>query len=343
MELNQKNVEELLDSEDYKKHWTQFKRFQVRQLRTKSIIQEHKQLGFHSLSYYSPMKACFSFEVGNLDLITHLSPVLLRDGVLGLIDFFNNNPVPQEKTLILIHKSLSYLIPNRWLNHCLGFQYESRLENRNNIEEKRNILVIGNSGFGKKQGAQASLELLLSHKKYLGDIEEIWLTNFPTFPKDSLRYDVELQNEQIEIAVKVGKSFSQNVLVKTPYQIEKNNVSNSYFWDLNHFQFYYSDSFFFQSLQANGSKPFASSLVKKSISNEPSTSKLSEIEMSFNHKLCIYKFISENIGICDQAIKEMKGSSLFNRSASGPISSDNFPSKAIEEIAFKMALDFYTP
>lgn len=322
------SIAELAETEKSQKKWLQFKKHHVNQLRTKTVLLELQQLGFHGLGYFSPLKACFSFEMGNLDVITHLSPILFRDGLLGLCEFFQKNPHPQPHTLILVHKNLVYAIPRAWKDNCFAYQYLSR---NTPSQDTASTLIVGSSGFGPKQGSQHSLDFLCSIVEKLNfSFDQVWLTNFPTFPKENLKKDIELQNEQIGIGLQLASYFRSKVLVKTPYQIEKEKINKSLFWDLNFYQFYYSDSFFYQSLIANGSKP----LTLENIGTEEI---ISEVDMSFNHKLTIYKIDETQIGRIESDLNLLKNSSLFTQPPPSDEAKDTLPVKPIAEIAFNLA------
>jgi hypothetical protein len=73
------------------------------------------QLGPHSSNYTSELKPIFLFEVENYNQLKLFDSVMVRDGAISLLSFFWHWPSPPGgHAKLLIHESLSYLVPNAW-------------------------------------------------------------------------------------------------------------------------------------------------------------------------------------------------------------------------------------
>lgn len=64
--------------------------------------------------YYSPLNALYLHELSHFREAHEHPHILSRDGLLPLLWFFENNPIPQTKTKLLVHERFQHFIPSAW-------------------------------------------------------------------------------------------------------------------------------------------------------------------------------------------------------------------------------------
>ena len=75
--------------------------------------------------YASPLNHISLFSITSPSQLTMYHFVLVRDGALTLVDFFNRFPSPVGfKNLFIVHKNLKSLIPDKWCKLILFYDFD---------------------------------------------------------------------------------------------------------------------------------------------------------------------------------------------------------------------------
>ncbi len=107
----------------------------------------------HSNRYFSRLRPLFSFEIKSLTSLNAFSHILLRDGVVHLMRFFQRFPRPAGlMTKIMIEESLYALVPSAW---------------------KEYILFYGLRNISTHENVKKNLFVQMSFAKYQNDIDSI--------------------------------------------------------------------------------------------------------------------------------------------------------------------------
>ena len=89
--------------------------------------------------YYFEGNPSFLYEYEHLDDLGRFPIVTVRDGYLGLVDFFISNPKPNKDflTTLVIHKKYSRLVPKAWEDQIALYTVQPR-----NVQIKKNKKLI---------------------------------------------------------------------------------------------------------------------------------------------------------------------------------------------------------
>ena len=236
-------------------------------------------LGFHAESYFSPLRGCFLFELDSMQSLDYFSPLHARDGVLTLLQFFFKNPKPlTSKTLLLVHERLENLIPDQWQSNCLVYKKSPKNPPFKTTAKKR--LIIMNSALGANHcSASFARTAIENFKELAGEIESFTLVNFMS--KNNLEKDAleTLSKEQLEVFVQLTNQFGDKVEILTPQELYAEDLSNSKYFDLNEFNYFYSDSAFEDLVLCRGAKPLYSN---------QRTDMMYRLDLSFYHEIQVF-------------------------------------------------------
>lgn len=98
----------------------------------------------YSDNYFSVLNPLFSKVY--LELVKkghHFPVVLLRDGVIDLLEFVTKNPDPLVfEQRFMIHQKLSYVLPRAWLDQVMLFDFYHKPQNSFRIKTLRKRLII---------------------------------------------------------------------------------------------------------------------------------------------------------------------------------------------------------
>lgn len=201
----------------------------------------------HSTPYFSRLRPFFSYEIKSLDSLNQFTHVLLRDGLVFLLKFFQRFPDPGHlQTILLCHKDLAWVVPESWQGQ---FQYYER------VQQLDSHLVSSENGVVK------NLLILDLHsldefrenleKKILPfKGEKIELLSFYNIMRgeDIDNYD---RAEILEFKEELSKHFSS---IENISWSELQGGSHYHFLNLNEEGVFYRDSFVSHTLLSSGAK-----------------------------------------------------------------------------------------
>lgn len=212
-------------------------------------------LGFHSESYSSPLRGCFLFELDTMQSLDYFSPVHARDGVLTLLQFFFKNPRPlTSNTLLLVHERLENLIPEQWQPNCLTYKKVPKTLPFKTTA-KRNLIIMS-SAFGPNHCSSIFAKTAIHYLSSLNrDIDNVVLVNFNSNYTDRKDFKDSTSKEQLDVFIQLTALFPDKVVFKSHLDLHAEDLSNSRYFDLNEYNYYYSDSAFEDLILCRGAKP----------------------------------------------------------------------------------------
>ncbi len=212
----------------------------------------------HSTPYFSRLRPLFSFEIKSLDSLNQFSHVLLRDGVLFLLKFFERFPEPKHLiTKVLVHKDLGWVVPKAWQEQVFLYERVSdhdRSVIQNERKPKKNLLIVDLHDL-------ESIEGTIEEKIELINGPEVEVLSFFNMMrgKDIDRYDR-------------GKTLSFHEWLKNRFSSAKNiswselsGSENYQFINCNEDGLFYRDSYVSHFLLQRGAKDL---LEKKTLSGQ---------------------------------------------------------------------------
>ncbi len=76
-----------------------------------------------SEEFYHPLNPIYSFFFRNYAHLDFYDVVLLKDGAIGILEFFLRFPIPRKnKSLFLVPADLTFLVPAAWRGQVLGYR-----------------------------------------------------------------------------------------------------------------------------------------------------------------------------------------------------------------------------
>jgi hypothetical protein len=216
----------------------------------------------HGDEYFSTLRPLFLHEIKSIDVLAHFSPVLVRDGALGLIRFFVRHPLPPtDDMLLLVNRRLGALVPQKWRQSVAFYEASGNSEG-----EKRDLPGEIHCVLSLIDERQASLRWVSRQMNAIRDIFREGAGAAPALPKLKL---VVFMNRAFEQKVegfdrKTGYLFRMlDVFRHAGFEYEFDSwqylksraMPGGRFVDFNEFCFYYSDSFVVQHLLRQGARP----------------------------------------------------------------------------------------
>lgn len=146
----------------------------------------------HALSYFSRLRPLFSFEIKDLSSLSGFSHILLRDGILFLLRFFERFPEPKNVTTkVMIHKDLAFLVPESWQSNTLLYETVLKTPSKTKGAKKDKEKLLLALTFGEREIGRESIEKLcdrILEKRNLKEIVFLPLYNVLR-GEDFLSYD----------------------------------------------------------------------------------------------------------------------------------------------------------
>ncbi|MCB0368520.1 MAG: hypothetical protein KDD45_03530 [Bdellovibrionales bacterium] len=240
-------------------------------------------LGQHSTAFFSPLIPCFLDQLKTIDIISYLSPFAVRDGILGIYNFYLNSVQTPLKPMLIYNQKIQNFIPSTWLKKSLFYSYKS-IFNEDHIRDDSNFYIIY-SLFGAKQASDNYISDLIQKiykKKTL--FKKIVILALTSEDFMNTVDSNKMINHGISTLITAIKALDIPIEVKSPHDFNFKLANKSYFVDFNEFSFYYSDSYLNHLFLSNGAIPFESlNSVNKDLG-------LEKIQLSFYHYLEISEF-----------------------------------------------------
>lgn len=236
----------------------QFRSHELWSIKTEKTERMINLIGHHARAYFSPLRAVFLFEMKSFDFISYFSPILVRDGAMTLLYFFKNFPTPlNDQALLLIDIKHSDLIPISWRNQVLFYHYQKSNSISKYNSKKIDQLVFLTSAFGEKHCTLDYLKNILSSAQQYYDLSKLEVICCPLVSSNNLDLvatDVLIEHH-CRLISEIQSATNNFATIKSLQKLECSNLSNTIFFDVNQYQFYYSDSFVSHRIQQLGGTP----------------------------------------------------------------------------------------
>lgn len=267
-------------------------------------------LSQHTKQYFSPFRAAFLFEMKSLGAVNYFSPILVRDGALTLLKFFYDNPKPRnEDMLLIINDKLKNIIPTSWSENVFTYKLTSN-KNFNYSAKKIKVLFLSTQ-LGGKHCSMEYVSTLFSELslKAKESVFEIYFSSFQSEIAEIPETSNALIKHNFELYTKTLALFNTVPIIKNPDKLESENLVDFLFCDLNEFNFYYSDSYFYHLLLCRGSRDFAD--------KPDNLAPIFEAPLSQYHKIQIFDFTKTDVmrsrsQNTENLLNEFRGSKLLS-------------------------------
>jgi hypothetical protein len=262
-------------------------------------------LGNHARPYFSPFRAAFLFET-KPQSISYFSPFLARDGVLTLLHFFYQHPLPIDPTIrILVQRSLLPLVPKAWRKNVFPYGLVDKTK-KEDFDTFKIIFVL--SGLGSKQSRMSYIEKQIEAAVSAADGRKMQIQCLSVWSRIEETAPVrdELNRYQNDVLVEIATRTGIRPINRTFKELEMSNLSDWHFCDLNEFNFYYADSYLNHFFYSQGARSFG---FHDTFHGEA----LLQIPLSFNHDLRVDMCqVSESVDdVADQAFADFNSSYLL--------------------------------
>jgi hypothetical protein len=186
----------------------------------------------HSRRYFSRLRPLFSFEIKNLRSLNGFSHILLRDGILFLLRFFQRFPEPTGfHSLLFIQEDMAFIVPEAWSSKVN--LYKTVMYERKITSHPENLVLILN--LHELQSPEILHKLIKDNSNGVKS-----LAILPFF--NQMRGEDYLNYNRAENLNVLNELFSNNVDLINQADIGAFSESEYFFINGNPQMIYYSDS-----------------------------------------------------------------------------------------------------
>jgi hypothetical protein len=230
--------------------------------------------------YFFEANPSFFHEYKNMFDCGRFPLVMLRDGFVGILEFFLVHPIPPKdfRSIVLINKRFSRLIPLKWKNYVVTYSITERKQDI--IKEKNDLLVI--YGFGTEDvfWGKSPRKLL---EKY-ASISQEYKQTVCVFPQRESMLSSEKEqskNYALQLIKETYKNFGFDVKMALDSQkfFENNKLDNFSFINLDQLGVFISDNYIDHYLYRSGGRSLNTVY--------PREEEALEYNLSANHKVII--------------------------------------------------------
>jgi hypothetical protein len=204
-----------------------------------------------SHDYEGPVPSLFLYELPGPALLEQQEQVLVRDGILPLLEWFRKNPHPQDSwAQLLIAKKLLPLVPASW--HHKVRPYELGIKSLAGEKSPKKLFFFGLDF--PSFCSSSTLAETLSRLESFYDLsnEELEVCAYLPLREDPFRPCQERMGETL--FTQLQRTFAQTQVMKESFLQE--DLSEWTYVNLGEDLFCLSDNFFEHKLLAAGARPF---------------------------------------------------------------------------------------
>lgn len=149
--------------------------------------------------YYFEGNPSFSYEYKNLFDIGRYPITTLRDGFVGLLEFFLLHPTPTSdfRSKILIHKKFERIVPKQWKDFVACYSINSRRK-RSVVPASEQTLIIHGLGLEECFWKSSPIEIAQNLQKKASGFKEV---KFLIPQRESLMSSKENQEKKFNVAL----------------------------------------------------------------------------------------------------------------------------------------------
>lgn len=296
----------------------------------------------HSEDYFSVLKPVFLHQLKSVDVLTNLAPVLARDGAVGLLDFFMRHPrPPSADTYLFVHYDLSWAVPEEWTGAVAYYRVAAEDDRASKALGNAGVVHLILSAINERHCGLADLTGAIEKLKsvFAGKPIRLCLTMLQAriFGKDDFESDV--RSEMSFVMTKhVLETFGPGVEYAPWSAIQKAELGQRVFAELNPRRFYFADSFVTHHFLGKGCVLFGASLPEKDEVSLP---------LSFTHRYLLSvrgrSYEPKTLDAVRNEWRDHANDSLFRRDVRGFQAKDRFfgaarfCSPALEELAYALS------
>jgi hypothetical protein len=201
--------------------------------------------------YFFEANPTFLYEYRSIEDMQRYPLILVRDGFVGILDFFLVNPSPAKffKTILLIEKKFEKLVPKQWLKQVAVYEvYSTKKE-----EAKKENLLIHGQGMEDLFWSDDLDKRIFDIKKIASQYKNI---NFVISQRESLLSSSENKGKQHNLSLhkSIYEHFGFEVKINVDVQKELKllKFSNFGFINLDHTNGFVSDNYIDHFLYSKG-------------------------------------------------------------------------------------------
>jgi len=234
-------------------------------------------------SYFFEGNPSFYYEYTNMFDLGRFPIVMLRDGYLGLLDFFLIHPKPLDdvKTIILISKRYESLVPAGWANQVACYEILPRKEVK--FEKGKDILCLGH-GVEELYWKHSAEDIFSPIEEYRKNFKNTACL-FPTRSSKLSEPRKQFSRFHTDLVLSANKFFGKSVVFYEDYlSFKEDNKTKKpgYFYQVDTANVLSSDSYMTHFLFEKGYMDLA--FVDKKL---PVDDNSLNLNLSVNHKIRI--------------------------------------------------------
>ena len=120
-------------------------------------------------NYHSRLNPTCLYKEDSIDKYDGLDFLLVRDGVIGLIEYFDRHKNPDFETpLLLVHVNFASFVPNAWDDHVVYFYYSAKNSTSSMVKKLDSERVLIYCELLENLADFELLRITINHYLYLG-------------------------------------------------------------------------------------------------------------------------------------------------------------------------------
>ena len=305
----------------------------------------------HTETFFCSLRPVFLHQLkSGMDVISYFSPLLCKDGLLSLLQFFRIYPCPPDSVgpLLLIHWMFAPFVPELWESKVA--YYQAMPDAWNSFSERISDVYFILSIIDERQCSLSSIEKQLKNIKKIFE-QKSYPQRFHAvmFISPAFSRTVQENDPRTEYCFRMvsllQKTFELEINFVKWTDLLKADLRGTGFYDLNEMNFYYADSFVLNYFLSHGSVPICG------YKNQPSVD--FKISASMYHSYGISKnglsIDSENKKALQKKMKDFLSSSFFLEEearfsfAEAYQRGEKQGALSFELMAYQLACEIFTP
>ncbi len=207
----------------------------------------------HMQGYLSPLRQRFLADLAPSILARGALPVLSRDGLLGLLDYFRWNPMPRAvDQLLLVNRRFAALVPEAWQESVAFYSHRVPTSRSRELRSAGELIVV----FTVLDRAHASDVFVAL---MLGELKSFYGARLKHMRIRCLLLNgigPEVAERGFNQMRALFRELGEQLELCTWKDLQQSRLHGTAFIDLNEHDFHYSDSAVVQYLLRSGSNPF---------------------------------------------------------------------------------------
>ncbi len=236
----------------------------------------HNYIKQHTFFYYSSFSSIFLMMVKDISSLSYFDKVFVRDGFLSVKLFFLRNPTPNDlKTTLIMHSSLSAIVPKAWNENIYYFDYHFKKTKRS---KNKNLIITYHP-----DAYHCPIDFFEDSLRRIERPDEYESISFLVTDPHTYHFTGFANKEAFQKAATSQSVLMRKMSLLNLHDLSPQNMASSDFLEINPYNYLYSDCYLRWHLLYHGSYPLDQRWL------QGHHTPLHEVQISPQHSIIIHK------------------------------------------------------